>query len=476
MTPQKKTPKPTPHSLKSVSRRELGVELEKEHQGSDWGGELSPAMAEYAAKDALVLLPLAEKLTAKARDAGLERVSQIEHRALPTVTWMENAGLPLDAKGWTAYLGQVENEVDRLKERLDGTAPARPAGKAWNWNSNHQIKEAFALVGIELPNVRWETLARYHHPLVEPLLRYLKASKLVSHFGPNLLNSVQDDGRVYADWHQIGTVTGRMSCRKPNLQQFPPALKSYVRAPEGRALVVADYSQTELRIAARISGDNRMLEAYRRGEDLHAATGRSLMGREDITTQERDLAKAVNFGLLYGQGAAGLREYARNKYDVRMTLEEARRYRRRFFETYPGLKAWHESQWHQHKQGSTTTRTLSGRRRRQVRRFTERVNAPVQGTGADGQKLALALLYERRHECPGAFPIACVHDEIVAECAEGDVDATAAWLERAMVDGLAEVLALGDSEDYLVPVEAEVKAGKTWGDALPWSPPEPEHS
>lgn len=266
-----------------------------------------------------------------------------------------------------------------------------------------------------------------------------------------------------------------MSCLKPNLQQFPPALKSYVRAPEGRALVVADYSQAELRIAARISGDKKMLDAYRKGEDLHAATARSLMGREDISKDERDLAKAVNFGLLYGQGAAGLQEYARNRYGVRMTIEEARRYRRRFFETYPGLKTWHESQWRRLEQGSTTTRTLSGRRRRNVRSFTERVNTPIQGTGADGQKLALALLYERRHECPGAFPIACVHDEVVVECDEDDVEAAAAWLEKAMKDGMSEVLALGAS-DHDVPVEVEVKSGKTWDSGRLWSPPAPEHS
>ena len=463
MSRTKRAPKKKPHALEGVARRELGVELDKEHQTANWGGALSPGMLEYAAKDAQSLLPLAEALVARATEAGLGRVARIEHRALPAVSWMENSGLPLDARGWTGYLKEVELEIGLIKEQLGEVAPACPGGQDWNWNSSPQTKEVFALEGIKLPNVKSETLSRVDHPLVGPLLRYRKASKLVSHFGPGLLGFVREDGRVYASWHQIGAETGRMSCSKPNLQQFPPVLKDYVQAPAGRSLVVADYSQAELRIAAQISGDGRMLEAYRRGEDLHAATAKSLIGRETISKDERDLAKAVNFGLLYGQGAAGLMEYASNKYGVTMTMGEAERYRRRFFGTYPGLKAWHESQWRRLKQGSTTTRTLSGRRRKGVRSFTERVNTPIQGTGADGQKLALALLYERRLGYPGAFPIACVHDEVAVECDEGDAEAVAAWLVRAMKDGMAEVLALGPAGPEGVPVEVEVKTGRTWG-------------
>jgi DNA polymerase-1 len=472
VSPQKKS-KAKPHSLESVARRELGIELDKEHQASDWCGELSPAMLGYAAKDAQVLLPLAETFVSKIKDAGLEMVAGIEHRALPAVVWMQNAGVPFDAEAWREHLKEVEQEKLRLEEQLDRLAPGRPDGKKRNWNSPQQVKEAFGLLGVDLPNTKEETLRRCDHPLAEVLLCHRGVSKILSTYGISLLEELED-GRLYGSWHQIGAETGRMSCSKRNLQQLPPLLKRYVRALEGRALVAADYSQAELRIAARISGDKQMLEAYRNGEDLHAATARSLMGRGNISKEERGLAKAVNFGLLYGQGAAGLQEYARNKYGVRMTLEEAKHYRRRFFQTYPGLKAWHESQWRRLKQGITRTRTLSGRRRTGVRNFTERVNTPVQGTGADGLKLTLALLYERRHECPGAFPITCVHDEIVVECDEENVEAAVAWLERAMKDGMAEVLALGASEDLRVPVEVEVKSGKTWGGDLPSSEPAPE--
>jgi DNA polymerase I-like protein with 3'-5' exonuclease and polymerase domains len=321
MSPKKKKSKAKPHSLESVARRELGIELDKEHQRADWGGELSPGMLEYAAMDAQVLVPLAEIFEPKVNETGLEKVSQIEHRALPAMLWMQNAGLPLDVEGWREHLKLVEQEKHAVEEELNELSPGRLDGKRRNWNSHMQIKEAFGLVDIILPNTEEKTLRRYDHPLARVLLHYKALSKILNSFGESLLEKIED-GRLYGSWHQIGAVTGRTACSAPNLQQFPLDLKRYVRAPEGRALIAADCSQAELRIAARISGDEGMLEAYRAGEDLHAVTAKSLMGRENITKAERDLAKAVNFGLLYGQGAAGLREYARNKYGITMTQKK----------------------------------------------------------------------------------------------------------------------------------------------------------
>jgi DNA polymerase-1 len=252
-----------------------------------------------------------------------------------------------------------------------------------------------------------------------------------------------------------------MSCSKPGLQKLPVEVKKYVRAPEGRMLIKADYSQIELRIAAKISGDQIMLEAYQKGEDLHLRTAKSLadagVGKED-----RKLAKAVNFGLLYGQGAKALKDYARREYEINITLEEAALYKKRFFETYPGLAAWHERERQRMKHGETQTRTLTGRRRTKVTNFTEWVNAPVQGTGADGLKLALALLWERRAECPGAVPVACVHDEIVIECNEDKDKKVKAWLEKTMIDGMDEVLNGPGVGGPRVPVEVETQITKTW--------------
>src|SRR5215210_6483135 len=156
-------------------------------------------------------------------------------------------------------------------------------------------------------------------------------------------------------------------------------------------------------------------------------------------------------------GPAGLRHYARSSYGVEMTTGEAERYWRSFFETYPGLKTWHDREWRALKKRSTETRTLTGRRRTGVTKLTERLNSPVQGTGADGVKLALALLYERRHECPGVVPILVVHDEVVVECPEEQAEEVEAWLVKAMVDGMEEVLnsGLGTDHPERVPVKVE---------------------
>ena len=126
------------------------------------------------------------------------------------------------------------------------------------------------------------------------------------------------------------------------------------------------------------------------------------------------------------------------------------------------MKAWHDREWRELKKGNTETRTLTGRRRTGVSKLTERLNSPVQGTGADGLKLALAYLWERRHECPGAVPILAVHDEIVVECDEGDAKKVEAWLEKAMVDGMDAVLNGPDAEGPHVPVEVEVMSGSSW--------------
>jgi DNA polymerase-1 len=226
--------------------------------------------------------------------------------------------------------------------------------------------------------------------------------------------------------------------------------------------VKADYSQIELRIAAKISGEERMLAAFAAGQDIHTITARSITEKEQVSKEDRKLAKAVNFGLLYGMGPAGLRHYARGSYGVEMTARETERYWRSFFETYPALKAWHDREYRELKKGSTETRTLTGRRRTGVTKLTERLNSPVQGTGADGLKLALAYLWERRHECPRAQPILAVHDEIVVECDEKEVEKALAWLKQAMIDGMEEVVNGLKADSPPVPIEVEAKASETW--------------
>jgi DNA polymerase-1 len=457
----------TSHSLDSVVKRELGLELDKTHQSGDWGGTLTPDMIEYASRDVEVLIPLYEALKAKIEEAGLGYVAEIEHRTLPAVVWMSSAGVPVDADGWREHARMTEAAAARLEEGLKALASEHPDGKVWNFGSPQQVRKAAKLSGVDLPDTRDETLALYanEHEFLATLRDYRKAAKLASTYGAGWLeNSYHWDGRIYASWRQVRAATGRMACDHPNLQNIPRSgpLRSYIRPPEGRVFVVADYSQIELRIAAKISEDPQMLSAYAEGRDLHTITAQNLTGREGVSKGDRKLAKAVNFGLLYGMGGKGLQSYALKSYGVEMSSEESALYRKRFFETYPGLKQWHGNQRRGWLRGHAETRTLTGRRRMDVEKLTDRLNAPVQGTAADGLKLALAFLWERRDECSGATPVLVCHDEIVVECdAEQAADAKA-WLEKVMIEGMDTVL--NGMDEVHVPVEVEGRIARSWGE------------
>ncbi|MBO0698493.1 MAG: hypothetical protein J2P46_08870 [Zavarzinella sp.] len=448
---------PTRHALKDCAARELGRELAKDLQASDWSGPLSSDQLSYAATDAAILVPLFRALTDKLKAAGLDRAAALESAALPCVVWLGRSGVPFDRDGWRALAARAKADADRLTAELDAAAPARPDtlfAEPWNWDSPEQVQKALALAGCKLDSTRDGVLAAVDHPLARLLRAHRDARKRETTYGEAWLAHVGPDGRVYPRWVQFGANSGRMACSTPNMQNLPRGdYRRCVAAPPGRALVKADYSQIELRIAAKVSGDRALAAAYERGEDLHMLTARQVLGIAEVTKEHRQLAKALNFGLLYGMGANGFRAYARSHYGLELTEGQANEYREAFFRTYPGLRRWHRSVG----DGPVDTRTLAGRRVLGVRQFNEKLNLPVQGTGADGLKAALGLLWERRGECPGAVPVLAVHDELVVECDAGQADRAAQWLRRAMQDGMAPLVAP-------VPVEVEVKVGRTWGD------------
>ncbi|MBN9517668.1 bifunctional 3'-5' exonuclease/DNA polymerase, partial [bacterium] len=388
--------------------------------------------------------------------ARLTAVAEIEFAALPCVAWAACRGVALDRGAWQALAVEADAERARLREALDAAAPdGATLFGARNWDSPDDVKAALAAVGVELEATDDDALAAVAHPLAERIRDYRSVARLATTYGRDWLRHVAPDGRVYATWKPIGAgSSGRMSCKGPNLQQLPRdgRYRRCFAAPPGRVLVKADYSQIELRIATKLTRETRMFEAYQSGEDLHTLTARALLGTAEVTKADRQLAKAVNFGLLYGQGADGLRRYARAGYGVELTAAEAVRHRETFFRTYPALRVWHRSVG----DGAVDTRTLAGRRRLGVTRYTEKLNTPTQGSGADGLKRALALLWERRADCPDAFPVLVVHDEVVVECDADKAEEAAVWLRAAMIDGMAPLV-------HPVPVAVEVDAGSTWG-------------
>lgn len=436
-------------SLADLSERYLGQSLDKSLQTSDWSGPLSHEQLNYAAMDALTVLRIHAMQAPRIQAAGLDGAVEIEHRALPAVSWMETAGVPFDLEVWTQAALETSRAAERVLDEL-------PFGV--NWNSPAQVLRYLRSEGLPLEDTNESSLIPHRsHPVVAKLLEYRELSKRAGTYGGDWFRYVHPiTGRIHPSWRQIGAETGRMACSRPNLQQVPrlPELRSAFRPAEGRVLVKADYSQIELRIAAVVANERGMLEAYRQGQDLHTLTAARVLGKPlaDVSKGDRQLAKALNFGLLYGMGAESLRSYARTHYGLELTPQDAVRLREGFFRAYPGLRRWHRSQ----PQGETPVSTLTGRRR-VTDRYTEKLNTPVQGTGADGLKLALAFLWERRERLGGAVPVLAVHDEIVLESPLATAESARLELERCMKEAMQEVL-----KDR-VPVEVEAGIFADWG-------------
>lgn len=433
------------HSLAATAWRHLGRVVDKGLQVhfASGGGMTSEVMA-YAAEDAAATFALWPVLEEALVRLGLEYPAWLEMALVPVLVQMHGRGVPFDRDAWNRLLQENQADLERLEARLAQQLPGI------NPRSPAQLKKVLAAAGIEVPDTREATLAMHAgHPLVADLLAYRERYKQVSTYGVSLLEKVNPrTGRLHPWFNQIGAETGRMSCTEPNLQQIPrdSRYRDCFREP-GTRLVKADYSQIELRIAAAYAQDQVMLDAFARGEDVHALTARALAGHEP-SKAERQLAKAVNFGLIYGMGAQKLQQYARQSYGVELSLEDAARFRATFFALYPGFARWHRSQ----PDGLVLVRTASGRARF-VERFTDKVNTPVQGTGADMIKLALVKLAGALPA--GATPVLAVHDEIVVETPEELVHEVAEVVQREMVAAARELLPG-------VAVEVEVTHGCAW--------------
>jgi DNA polymerase-1 len=206
------------NTLAAVAKRELNKDLPKHMQKANWSGKLSPDMLGYAATDAKITLDLYQPLRDRIRAAGLETIADIENRAVPAMTWMTCSGMPWSPAAWEGLAAVARREEAELKQRLHVQAPPRLNGKQWNWKSPDQVKEAFALAGIDLPDTQDSTLAGVDHPLAHLLRKHRHASHLVKSFGKSWLD-FDDGGRIYASWNQLGADSGRTSCNHPNLQQ-----------------------------------------------------------------------------------------------------------------------------------------------------------------------------------------------------------------------------------------------------------------
>ena len=487
----------TQHGLAHVAKRYLDIDVSKEQQSSHWGADvLSQAQLEYAAKDIEVLLELDQILDHKLQNDQLMEAYTLECLALPAMAQMWRTGLPWnrsaleqrridyedDLKEMSKdFLRELDNalpESDKLPRERDGSFNLRAKDEGsirlgtkkyagFNINSPKQLLEKFTLIlgtppvdAAGKPSASRQTLKSFaaDSEIIQTYLVWKKTEKRRQMI-TSILDKLDDRGYVKASYMQLGADTGRMSSIKPNNQQIPrdSEFRQCVEAPEGWKIVDADFSQMELRLAAALAEDENMIQAFIRGEDLHDYTAEQ-MGCD------RQIAKSANFGLLYGAGAEGLRNYAGSS-GVLMTLEEATKVRDNWLRTYKGVHAWQNKNYQiaKNSNGNEWAETripLSNMRRYlkgDLNRVTVRCNTPIQGAGAAILKCALGNLWTEVKEC-GEDKVriaAAVHDELILLVKEQFADAWAKKLKDIMEN--AESKWLGR-----VPAVAEVSVGNTW--------------
>ena len=455
-------------ALEAVAKRYADLELDKTARGEDWTGGLSETQIEYAARDAAVLLPLRDSLQEKLEEEKLVRVSEIEFRAVAAIAEMELKGIKLDVVRWKELEKTVRQRRDEAALRLEsffpepeGVLPLEGLGPRLNLNSPKQITDAFRSIGVELPDTKVWTLLKIEHPAAGALLEYRELQKKLGTYLETYPNFIHEKtGRIHANFLQCRVPTGRLACTSPNIQQIPheDEFRRCFVAEAGNVLVIADYSQIELRILAEVSEDPAFVEAFQRGDDLHRVTAATMYGvpMEGVTREQRSAAKRINFGLMYGRGARSLSaQLGTDEERGRELIDE-------YFANYPKVQRFLQKTANRAMR-DRTLRTLAGR----VRKFgnapvsddrgatrREAMNYPIQGTSADIAKLALGYV---REELEGldAQLINCIHDEFVVECAEEVAEEVAEHTRRAMNQAGEEIL-------EKVPTEVEVATSREW--------------
>lgn len=443
------------HGLSAVSERYLGREVDKSAQASDWSGEITDEQYRYAAVDAEIMIPLHRKLSEELTRLGLNEVAKLEFECVLPVAAMELAGMAIDAQCWQKQLSDVRRAhaltASALKAELASGIPQLSlfGEPDINLDSPSQVTEALAGIGIKLEGTRnWQlqSLAG-QYPVIHKLLEYRSLQKSLTSYGESMLTHVHPvTGRLHPDFRQIGATGGRMSCSDPNLQQVPnsPEYRSCFRAPRGRKLVIADYSQIELRILADWSQDVALVKALVSGEDLHCVTASQMFGikLDLVSKDQRAAAKQLNYGIMYGLGAQGLSGR------IECSIEQAEELLRKYFATYSGVAAWLREAANK-AVGDHESRTRSGRLihfefdandRTQVAAM-QRLgkNSPIQGTSADMIKRALTLIYRSLHGIDAQI-VNCVHDEIVVEAVEAEAEKCASIVEREMIKAAREFI------------------------------------
>lgn len=490
---------PASHSLglKDLAFKRLGVEMTpietligKGRKQITMDQVPIAVVAAYAAADVDMTWRLADLILPELKTKGLDGLFwEIEIPLIPVLADMEMAGVLIDP----AFLRQMSVELQARLSEVAGEIFA-DVGYQFNLNSTQQLSGAlFGQLGLPTAGLQKTASGHYstaaevleglrgQHPVIERLLEHRQLTKLLGTYVdalPQLINPIS--GRIHTSFDQAGAETGRISSNNPNLQNIPvrSELGRKIRrafiAPPGHYLLAVDYSQVELRVLAHISRDQNMLANFARGLDIHAATASQVYGVaiEQVTPEQRAVAKMMNFATSYGVSAFGLSSR------TGLSMDEARRFMKTYFDTYPGVRSYLDETIAQAKRQGFVE-TLLGRRRyfpilqiagagspasaaQQARAAAERaaVNHPIQGSAADILKIALIRLHRRLLD--GAFQsrmILQVHDEIVLQAPAAEVPALVPLVVETMESAY----------ELLAPLKAEPEIGQDWYDLRKWT-------
>ena len=453
-----------PSKVDLLGKADLGSSLEQ-------GEEKALTCVCYMAYTAYASGP---RLLDELKNTGMEKLFlEVEMPLIYSLHRMETAGVRVERQELKDYGDRLKLQIDKLEQEI-----YQATGETFNINSPKQLGEVLFekmhLKGGKKTKTGYSTAADVLEklapdvPAVQMILDYRQLAKLYSTYAEGLSAFIGPDERIHGKFNQTITATGRISSTEPNLQNIPVRMElgreiRKVFVPEeGYTFVDADYSQIELRILAHMSGDERLITAYRSAQDIHAITASQVfhVPLEEVTPLQRRNAKAVNFGIVYGISAFGLSE------DLSITRKEALEYINKYFETYPGVKKFLDQQVADGKEHGFVT-TLFGRRRPipelksanfMQRSFGERVamNSPIQGTAADIIKIAMIQVdQELQKRGMKSRIVLQVHDELLVETWEPELAQVKEILEDKMKH----------AADLSVSLEVDAKEGKSWFDA-----------
>ncbi|MDO8266129.1 MAG: DNA polymerase, partial [Candidatus Saccharibacteria bacterium] len=403
----------------------------------------------------------------------IKMVETVDWPVIPVLARLERAGMKLDPKFFGVLSEQLGDQISDVEQTIYGYAD-----QEFNISSPQQLSEVL-FDKLELPvNVTKKGKSGYYstasnvlgklkdlHPIIEHIEQYREYSKLKSTYVDPLPTMVDENRRVHSTMNMTIAATGRLSSVDPNLQNIPVRTElgrkireGFVAEP-GNVLISADYSQFELRIAAAMSDDTAMIEAFNEDRDIHTETAALIQGipAEQVTKEMRYAAKAVNFGILYGQGVHGLSEGAGISY------AEAKQFIDKYFEVRPALKGMIE-RFRTEAKDRGFVETVMGRRRPtpdvQSSNFIVRegayraaINMPIQGSAADLTKMAMSAIEPKLPK--GAFQIMQIHDSIMVECKEEDAETVGKMMKETMEQIYP---------DLGVNLKVDVSIGKNWGD------------